>query len=406
VGSRTARSDDAGHALRAGNLPQKRRGRDVAPGQLDGPRGFEYQRRVSNACNAPRIAAKRLVAVACLALITTVAGRAGAAPPAARAALVEAERDAGVVAPGVAAVAKFRVRNEGGAPLTLTPHAPDPYMAGVETTVQGAPVLPGRTATVSVRLDTATLAGDGTVRVPLLTNDPAAEKLWIVMKVAVRPALAADPGYARYNVVQKEREGTIAQTVWSTDGATFRVKSVTSPIAGLRLAFREARADERRPAAGSQWRVESTLASDAPVGALVGHIVVVTDHPKQKRLEIPVSGFVRPVFAVTPPSADIGEVDGTRPLRFTLDVKNFATETIALERADCDLAGATVEITPVSDGRAYKVHVAVPAGLPAGPLSGKVRIFTVSAKVPEIDVPVRGQVRAATSSAPANSNAE
>ena len=245
---------------------------------------------------------------------------------------------------------------------------------------------------MTVTLETATLAGEGAVRIPIKTNDPAAATLPVGMKVEVRPALFAFPGYARYNVVQKERDGTIAQTIWSGDGARFRVLSVQSPSPALRVTFREAKPDERRPDAGSQWHVESVLPTDAPVGALTGDIVVVTDHPRQKRLHIPLSGFVRPVFAVTPPVADLGEVDGSQPFRFTLDVKNFATETIALERAESDLPGATIEILPVTAGRAYKVRVAVPAGLPAGPLSGTVRIFTASPKVPQIEVPVRGRL--------------
>lgn len=339
--------------------------------------------------------------LACLAVLGAFATRAGAAQPSPpRAVLAAAERDAGVVAPGQDAVAKFRIENHGGAPLTLSAGHPEPYMAGVRTTVDGQPVPPGKAATVTVRLDTGKLAGVGTVRVPIATNDPAAAKLTVVMKVEVRPLLAADPGYARYNVVQKERDGVIPQTVWSLDGASFRVLAVRSPIAALRVTFREAKPDERRPdVAGSQWHVESLLPADAPVGALTGDIVVVTDHPKQKVLHIPLSGFVRPVFAVTPPVADLGQVDGTRPFRFTLFVKNFATELIPLERAETDLPGATVEIAPVTAGRAYKVHVAVPAGVPAGALSGTVHLFTASAKAPRIEVPVRGRILGAAPAA-------
>ena len=112
---------------------------------------------------------------------------------------------------------------------------------------------------------------------------------------ASRPLLLlADPGYARFNVVQQEREGTIPQTVWSTDGKSFRVLAVESPTPALRTSFREAAAGERRAdTAGSQWRIALTLPVDAPVGALVGDVVVVTDHPRQQRLYLPLSGFVR-----------------------------------------------------------------------------------------------------------------
>lgn len=324
-----------------------------------------------------------------LAIAPTTLGQAAAAP---RAVVAQATQNAGVVAPGEEARATFRIENQGDAPLTLTPGKPLPYVAGVETSVEGAPVAPGGAATVTMKLATEALAGAGQVHVPVETNDPAAKTIGLTMDVEVQPLLTADPGYVRYNVVQHEREGTITQTIASTDGATFKVVGVESPVPALRASFREAGADERRAPAGSEWRVETVLAADAPVGALAGDLVVTTDHPRQKRLRIPVSGFVRPVVAVTPPEADVGEVDGARPFRFVLDVKTFASEPIAIERATCDLPGATTEIVPVQQGRAYKVRVSVPAGLPDGALAGAVRIFTASKKVPQLEVPVRGRV--------------
>lgn len=332
-------------------------------------------------------------ALVCLAVFAASAPALAGADAGPKAVLAEPELKLGVVPPGDPAVAKFRVENAGTAPLTLEAGAPVPFIAGVTSTVEGSPVPPGGSGTVAVRIETEKQAGEGTVRVPVTTNDPAAPKLILTTTLEIRPLLLSDPGYARFNVVQKERDGTIPQKVWSSDGATFKVLSVESPMPALRTSFREATPEERREGVnGSQWRVEITLPQDAPVGALTGDVVVVTDHPKQKKIHVPVSGFVRPVFAVTPPDADLGSVDGSRPFRFTLDVKNFATETIKLERVECDLKGATTEIVPVTDGRAWKIRVSVPEGLPAGPIAGKVRIFTASAKAPEIDVPVHGRI--------------
>ena len=116
-------------------------------------------------------------------------------------------------------------------------------------------------------LDTGALAGQGKVHVPLATSDPAAPTLMVTLLVEVEPALLADPGYARYNVVQKERDGTIAQTVWSADGAPFRVLSVESPNDALRVLPRgDARRAPRRRRQPVARRV--VLAADAAVGAL------------------------------------------------------------------------------------------------------------------------------------------
>jgi hypothetical protein len=364
------------------------------PGCLDAPGEFHYQRRVRNRIVVSSPGARVGLALASLAVLAAAPslGRAadGAGP---RAVVAATEQKLGAVPPGDPVVATFRIENAGGAPLTLDADKPMPFVAGVSSAVEGSPVAPGGAATVTVRIETEKQAGEGTVTIPVTTNDPASPKLLLRATVEVRPLLVADPGFARYNVVQQERDGTIVQRVSSSDGATFKIVSVESPMPALATRFREAKPEERNPdVTGSQWRVETTLPKDAPVGALRGDVVIATDHPKQKKLHVPISGFVRPVLAVTPPEADVGSLDGSRPFRFLLDVKSFATEGIKLERAECDLQGATTEIVPVLEGRAWKVRVVVPEGLAPGPIAGTVRIFTGSAKVPRIDVPVRGRI--------------
>lgn len=320
----------------------------------------------------------------------------------ARPSLVVAEpsRDLGEIVPGEKAVAEFRVENRGAKPVALEAGRPDPLVPGVRVEVAGSPVAPGEAATVSVALDTERLSGPGAFRVPVTSDDPEAPRIALSVRATVRPLLAADPGFARWVTVQQEREGTIAQTIWSRDGATFRVLAVESPLPALRVTSHEARDAERRAdAAGSQWRVETTLASDAPVGALTGYLVVTTDHPRQKRLRIPVSGFVRPIFAVTPPVADVGAVDPSRRLRFTLNVKSFASEDIAIESAESTVPGVELDVVPVEAGRVYDVRLTVGPEVAAGPIDGTIRILTASPKQRTIEVPLRG--RAVVAGAPA-----
>jgi hypothetical protein len=305
----------------------------------------------------------------------------------------ERERDLGVLAPGTPARAEFRIENHGAAPLALEARAARPFVAGVRVEVRGAPVAPGGAATVTIEVETGRLAGKGRVAIPIATNDAAAREVILALTLDVRPVLVAHPGYARYITVQQEREGTITQSVWASDGATFRVLRVDSPTPDLRVEFHEATAEERRPEVrGSQWQVATTLASDAAVGALRGDVVVITDHPRQQRLRVELSGFVRPILAATPPVADLGEVDlaAVRPL--SLHLKNFASEDITVERAEADLPGISVEVKPISPGRVYALRVTPGVGLPAGDFQGAIRVFTTSGKVPAFEIPLRGRV--------------
>jgi hypothetical protein len=321
-------------------------------------------------------------------------GAAAAARSGARAAVVgESSRDLGVVAPGERAVAEFRIENRGKARLELEPKPIVPPVPQANVALERRSVAPGKSAKVTVTLDTERLSGPGSFRVPIATNDPEAKEIALSVSVEVKPFLLADPGYARFISVQKEREGTIGQTIWSTDGATFRVVRVESPMPALRVAFRDAGAGERRAAvAGSQWRVDATLASDAPVGALSGEIVVTTDHPRQKRLRLPLSGFMRPMFAVTPPEIDLGRMEADSERRFGLHVVNFASEEIAIDRGDSDVTGVAVDVSPKTPGRLYSARVTVGPKLVPGKLDGKVRLYTGSPKAPVIEIPIRGVI--------------
>lgn len=201
------------------------------------------------------------------------------------------------------------------------------------------------------------------------------------------------PGFARYNFVQGEAEGTIAQTIWATDGQELKVLGVESPFAHLKVTYREAAEDEQRSeATGKQWRVETTLDTNAPVGPLADYVVVKTNHSKQPILRIPVSGFVRPILAVTPPAADFGQFTGTENREGTLLVVNFATDLIHLTEVTEAPEGMKVEIKALEEGRRYQILLTTTPEMPKGEIDGTIRIKTDSPKKPSLDVKITGTV--------------
>ena len=314
----------------------------------------------------------------------------GEAASPARARVGEAVREAGVVGIGEPAVHEFVIENAGGSPLEV---ALVEASRGTAATVEPGTIPPGAAGRVRVVVDTERVAGPLVLPTVVRTSDPDQPRLTLELRVEVRPFLLVHPGHARYITVQKAREGTIPQTVGTVDGAPFRVVGVESPWPHLRVAFREARPEERQPGwEGSQWRVETTLAADAPVGPLSGDLVVVTDHPRQRRARVPVSGFVRPVFAVTPPAARLGDVDPARPGSLSLVVKNFAEEEIALTGASTTVAGIRAEIEPVQPGRSWRLRLRIAADALPGAFAGVIRLSTDSAHTPAIEVPLGGRI--------------
>jgi Protein of unknown function (DUF1573) len=307
-----------------------------------------------------------------------------------KALLTDTSKDLGAIAPGEKAEAEFSIRNDGDAPLRIL-KAKAPRGVAVE----GLPltVESGKTSLVRVTVDTSKFAGKVDLPVTLESDGPRQEKITLQIKLEVRPFLLVRPGYARFITVQKAREGTISQTLGSSDDASFRVLGVESPYPHLRVAWREVRPEQRRKEwTGRQWIVDLTLSSDSPVGHLEGHVVVRTDHPRQKSVFIPLSGFVRPVFAVTPPGALLGEIDPARAVVIKMQVKNFAEELIEVTGASTDVAGVSAGIRPIEAGRSWSLRLTFDKDMASGPFQGKILIRTASPKAPVIEVPLSGKI--------------
>jgi hypothetical protein len=352
----------------------------------------------------PVILALRAVLPAALVALLALAGPAVAATPATaapaapaasaphgKAVAVEPIKDAGSVAKGDKVTQDFQIRNDGNVPLQITD-----VKASCGCTVVSFDKLigPGKTGVVHVAVDTVTFTGPIAKGVTVFTDDPATPQIELTVRAKVEPYIMVEPGYARYVVVRGEpKEGNIAQTLWAPDGLPMDIVKVDSPFPYMTVSFREAQEGERKAGVTvKQWRVEMLMSNDAPVGPLAGYVTVHTNHPKQKLVEIPVSGFVRPVIAVTPPKADFGQIEVKEPLHRSLDVRNFATEPIRVTSVDPLGEGMKAELQPLQDGREYSVKLTVTSAMPKGPFHSKLTLHTDSPKSPVIEVELSGTV--------------
>lgn len=330
-----------------------------------------------------------LYAILTLALALAAAA-AAADKPEPKAVVPEPIHDFGTVEKTAKPSYDFEIRNEGQAPLLIREVRPE---CSCTVASFDKSIAPGASGKVHIDFDPLEVAGPLKKGAVVFTNDPAAPEIHLTMLATVKPALQIQPGYARYMYVQKEMPGVIHQTIWSVDGSPFRVLDVKSPYSFLKVAFWEAKTEERLPDhPGKQWRVSTTLDPEAPVGPLEKMVEITTDNPKQRVLELPVSGFVRPVIAVTPPSGDFGSHKKGTPFHGSLTVRNFATESIAVTGVSTDIKGLLVKLEPVVEGRSYKVAVTFAEDIPVGKLDGKVTITTASPKVPVIEVPLTGVI--------------
>jgi hypothetical protein len=308
-----------------------------------------------------RIEARGVAVVVVACVLAAGAGRPAACAP--RVVVADAVQDAGEVVAGARVERVFTLRNEGDAPLELTASAP-PLVATART--DGVVAAGGR-GHVRVEVDTLALGGPSTVTVPVATNDPARPHLDLALRLDVHHLVVASPGRARFVFVRGAPAVTVRERVRAVDGAPVRIRAARSPLPALAADFHDA-------------ELALTLRPEAPVGALSGNVEVEVDHPRQKRLVVPVSGFVRPVLAVTPPRL---LVDGARPWRTRLHVRSFAEEPVEVRRATTDVPGLALAVVPLEAGRTYAVDV---QGSGAG--TGTIRLETTSPVEPVVAVAV------------------
>jgi hypothetical protein len=255
-------------------------------------------------------------------------------------------------------------------------------------------IAPGGEGRVHAELDSTNLRGALAKSVEVYTNDPAHPRVRFTLKALVEPQVEVVPGHARYLAVQHQEPVSVAETVWANDHPDFRVLAVETPYPFLRVAFREAEEAERRAEGrGRQWHVELTLVpEEAQPGPLGDFVLLETNHPEVPTVRIPVGGMVRPVLGVVPAVADFGPVSLSRPQRARLEIRNFATEPIAITGVDTGLAGVDAKIEPVEDGRRYQLVVTLQPSLPKGAFAATVTLHTSSPKQPTVEVPLKGTV--------------
>jgi hypothetical protein len=301
-----------------------------------------------------------------------------------------APHDFGVVGLGTDPEVDFTINNAGDAPLEI---GVVPLPRGLRMVRADRTIAPKRSGVIRIALDTFQADPKSEVIARATTNDPNAPELQFTVKAEIRAYLTVTPPSARFTFVQFGAEGGTRHVLAATDGAKFEVTGVESPLDYITPKWRELKANERTAGIeGRQFQIELTISPKAPVGPIGGFVVAKTNHPLQPRAFLPVTGFVRPLFAVTPLRVNLPAVrtpDLEKPVA-VLVVKNFGADALDLTRATSDITGLDTKILPVEAGHHWRVEVRLTPATPGGAFKGTLRLATTSKQVPELVVPIEG----------------
>lgn len=323
-----------------------------------------------------------------LPIPTASAARAAEATP--TAVVAQPVVDAGKVPVGEPVEAEFTLENRGTAPLEITQVRP---ACGCTVAQYDETIAPGATGTVRAVVDTTSLVGPNAKAVTVYTNDPENPRIQLTIKSNPQPFLTLDPGYARFtSFVHDDADQTEPQLLWTDDFEALEITAVETPEDWVVASYRPATEAERsEEGTGKQWRIDVTLAKEAPVGPVADRVLVRTNHPRQRVLEIPVSGFVRPMVAVTPPDVNFGKVNPAEEQQWGILVRNFGSAPLAIEGVRSTVPGIEVDVEALEEGQRYKLVFTPTPALAEGPFDGRVELRTNLPQQPTITVELRGE---------------
>jgi hypothetical protein len=307
------------------------------------------------------------------------------------AAIAEPVLDKGEVPVGETIEAVFEIANQGDQPLEITEVRPS---CGCTVAEFDEVIQPGGTGKVTARVDTTSIIGPNAKSVTVFTNDPENPRIQLTVKSEVKPFLGMNPGYARFtSFVHEDRDQTSTQLLAAPGFRGLEILGVDSPQPFIQVSYREARDAERdETMPGKQWRIDVTLSKEAPVGPVADHVLIHTNHPKQKRIEIPVSGFVRPMVAVTPPAVNFGKVDTSEAQQWGILVRNFGSTPLEIQDVASSVSGLDVEVESIEEGQQYKLVFTPTAAMTKGPFHGSVELKTNLPQQPMVTVKLTGEV--------------
>lgn len=212
------------------------------------------------------------------------------------------------------------------------------------------PIAPGQTGKLEVELDTLAADGESVWKVGIKTNDPTNPAIAVPITAKVTTHVVATPRELRWITIRGEGKATLKVTARALGEEPWSIKSATTTQAGIELAFEPG---PRGEDGKISWVVTATLDPNQLLGPITGIVALELDHPKQRRLRVPISGFVRPAVTLALPEADYGAVSiaelKEKPL--SLQLRYFTDRAIEVGKITVTPAIFDATVGPRTDPR-------------------------------------------------------
>jgi hypothetical protein len=321
------------------------------------------------------------VLTAALGTLVHACARPSLPPPAVQSpkiAFESAAPDFGAVDQGTKVTHLFAFRNTGGLELKLDNVRTSCGCTPAASTTAGIP--PGASGAIEVTCDTANVFGPQKRTVTVYSNDPAQPVSTLTLSGQVHADAAADP--PRVYVGHLGRGQT----------APNDVRIFGEVASGGRLESSGKSVDASLSDTPKGRRLHVGIKNDAPLGAFTETVAIPTGTPRHPLLAIPVAGVVDGNVVVSPARVNFGATTTGARISRVVGVQNRDKRPLHISAVRLRPAIGTAVVTPLADGRGFRVTVTLNEGLRPGKISGTLELDTDDPEQARIELPCFGRV--------------
>jgi len=251
-------------------------------------------------------------------------------------------------------------------------------------------VPPGGRGSIALTFDATGLRGVQRHALYVESNDPVSPLVQIRVAAAIKPAkLLVSTRRIHFGEVDANLGAQREIFIKDPGDGSLEVEEVVSDSGLLDVCLVGA----SRPEEGDTvFPVRLTLKPGVPVGAFEAGITIISNHPKEPRLQIPVFARIKGDIEVSPEVLFLGFVTIGQSASKSVTLRACTARVFAIESLCTSSDFFSVEISPKDPGREYAATVSLKATAPAGFVECEVHFHTDSPLQPEITVPVHALV--------------
>ncbi len=283
-------------------------------------------------------------------------------------------------------------RNAGEQELVISQVRPSCTCLKVDLLTERVP--PGGQGRMALTFDATGLGGGQGYSLYIESNDPVSPLVVLDIVALVRPArLLVSSRRIHFGDVAASAGATREIFVKDPGDGSLDISEVLSDSKLLDVCL----AGEARPEIEieeSVFPVLVTLRPGLPVGAFEGSVTIVSNHPKEPRLQIPVVAMIKGDIEVSPEALFLGFAQEGQMLSKSVTLRACTPRVFAIESVCTSRDLFSVEISPKAGGSEYVATVSLKETAPAGLIKGELHFHTDSPLRPTVVVPVSAFIQA------------